>query len=113
MASSSPAGFKPFYRSSQGVNWHRRNNGDGTTSYAATHDVTNILESNKAQQNHNDGWFTDEKWGRRCASIPLVLWMKWLNEEGWDAFKPEYSDKLKQKLNDPEYRHLRTALWSM
>ncbi|MEL7445092.1 MAG: hypothetical protein AAGK02_04680 [Pseudomonadota bacterium] len=103
-----PAGFKPFYKSSQGVDWYRRNNGDGTVDYAFDEDVESILDQNKAMANHNDGWMS-EKWGRRRATIPLTLWMKWLNEEGWDAFAPENADRLMKRLRDPDYRFLLTA----
>ena len=71
-----PAGFKPFYFSSQGIQWYRRNNGDGTVDYAFNEDVEAILDRNKAMANHNSGWMS-EKWGRRRASIPLSLIMKW------------------------------------
>jgi len=110
---SRPAGFKPFYESSMGVQWYRRENEGGTTSYSFDQDVQPLLDQNKDAANTNAGWMGKDKWGRRAASIPLTLWMKWLNEEGWDAFNPEHFDKLKQKLNDPDYRYLRTAEWTI
>jgi hypothetical protein len=67
-----------------------------------------ILDRNKAMQNHNDG-YTHSREMRRVASIPLNLIYKWLQEEGWDAFNPQHSDKLAAKLNSEEYRYLRTA----
>jgi hypothetical protein len=107
-----PAGFKPFYRSSQGIQWYRRNNGDGTVSYCFDEDVQDVLEMNKAMANHNDGWMS-EKWGRRAARIPMAVWLKWLTEDGVDVFKPEGAEYLKRKLNDPDWRHLRTAEWTV
>lgn len=111
-AANKPAGFKPFYQSSQGIQWYRRNNGDGTVSYSFNEDVEPLLDQNKRMATHNDGWMS-EKWGRRAARIPMSIWLKWLNEEGWDCFDPRYADKLKQKLNDPDWRHLRTADWRL
>ena len=110
MLVDAPAGFNPFYVSSAGIKWYRRENNDGTTTYCINEDVEQILDQNKAEATHNDGWM-DEKWGRRCASIPLAVWLKWKVEEGWDAFDPACADKLKQKLNDPDWMYLRTAHW--
>ncbi len=103
-----PAGFKPFYKSSMGIQWYRRKNADGSVDHCFNEDVQAILDQNKAMANHNSGWMS-EKWGRRRASIPLTLWMKWLNEDGVDVFKPEHADYLKKKLRDPDYRYLLTA----
>jgi hypothetical protein len=74
----------------------------------SSYDCEPILEHNKAQYTHNDGYSPDRTL-RRAASIPLILWLKWLNEEGWDAFNPHHEDKLKRKLNSSEYLFLRTA----
>lgn len=72
-------------------------------------DVGPVLEWNKAAQNHNDG-YTADRTMRRAAFIPNIIRNKWLQEEGWDAYRPDlYGDKLIQKLNDPEWRYLRTA----
>jgi hypothetical protein len=74
----------------------------------STFDTTPILEQNKAMYSHNDG-YSPTRDLQRVASIPLILWMKWLNEEGWDAFDPACEHKLNQKLNSSEYLFLRTA----
>lgn len=105
---SAPAGFKPFFTSSVGIQHFRRVNDDGSVSYAAHQDLEPILDRNKAMANHNDGWAKGKEM-RRVASIPLMLVLKWKAEEGWDAFNPDHADKLAQKLNDPDYAHLRTA----
>ena len=103
-----PVGFKPFYRSTVGIQWYRRNNGDGTVDYAFNEDVQKVLDRNKEEFNHNPGWMS-EKWGRRRARIPMSLWLKWKTEEGVDVFQPEGADFLKRKLRDPDYRYLLTA----
>lgn len=72
-------------------------------------DVAPILERNKAMQAHNDGYSPSREL-RRVAFIPNILRLKWLNEEGWDAYRPDlYGERLVAKLNDPEWRFLRTA----
>ena len=67
-----------------------------------------VLEKNKAMATHNDGYSADRTL-RRVASIPVGLLLYWQNVEGWNAFAPENAAKLKAKLNDPDFRWLRTA----
>lgn len=72
-------------------------------------DVAPALEANKAAYNHNDG-YTPSRELRRAAYIPNIIRDKWLNEEGWDAYRPDlYGEKLVQKLNSNEWLYLRTA----
>lgn len=83
--------------------------GEGGLLIHSVQDVAPILERNKAMQNHNDG-YTPSRELRRVAFIPNIIRLKWLNEEGWDAYRPDlYGDKLVAKLNDPDWRFLRTA----
>ncbi len=97
----------PFHVSAAGVRrWFVRDE-DGL-HVAAFQDVDAILDRNKAMANQNDGWNGDRTM-RRVASIPLTLLMKWQAEEGWDPFDREHADRLARKLNDPDYRWLRTA----
>lgn len=82
------------------------------TRFASTQEVAPILEQNKAMANHNDG-YTADRTMRRAASIPYIVGLKWLHEEGWwfmDAgHDPDVARKLVGKLNSSEYAHLRTA----
>ncbi len=71
-------------------------------------DVASILEDNRAQYNHNDGYNADRSM-RRVAYIPQIIIQKWLNEEGLDVWNPEHKQRLMRKLNDPDWRYLRTA----
>jgi len=98
----------PVWRSAAGVDWNLTDHNDGNWCISAVQDVYQILELNKAMFTENSGWNWDKSM-RRCASIPHGLRLKWLVEEGWDAWNPEHEDALKKKLNDPDYRHLRTA----
>jgi hypothetical protein len=71
-------------------------------------DVEDIIERNKRLQNEPQ----KSDWGRHIATIPNNILLKWMLEEGvpvlgmpaheWDKF-------LRKKLNDPDWRHLRTA----
>lgn len=42
------------------------------------------------------------------GTIPNWLAMKWLNEEGWDCFDKNNMKRVLKKLQDPEYRWLKT-----
>jgi hypothetical protein len=73
-------------------------------------DVQPILELNKKEA------LGDSIYGptnpasdmRKVASIPLVIIEKWKRELGVDVFNKDHMPKVKQLLNDPEYKWLRT-----
>lgn len=72
-------------------------------------DVEPILELNQQLYNLDDrGWSDSGEW-RRAARIPNVIAMKWLMEEGINVFRREHWPRVAAKLNDPEWRKLRTA----
>lgn len=102
------ADWKPFFRSQAGIDYSMRHNADGTVSFLGQQDVAPLLDRNKAMANHNDGYSPTREM-RRVASIPAILINKWRDEEGWDPYDPANAAKLAQKLNDPDYLHLRTA----
>jgi hypothetical protein len=90
-----------------------RDEGDGRSTIVSVQDVTPVLERNKAMATHNDGYSPSREL-RRAAFIPNIIRQKWLNEEGWDAYRPDlYGEQLRRKLNDPDWRFLRTAEWRM
>jgi hypothetical protein len=96
-----------LFKSSAGIDhWMVR---DGkNTRFASTQGTDGILDQNKAMLTHNDGYTPDREM-KRVASVPYIVALKWLNEEGWWMFDPEHADKLAAKLNDPDWAHLRTA----
>lgn len=53
-------------------------------------------------------------WGRHVASIPNVIYVRWLNEEHASGnvslrlFSPEFDLIVQKKLADPEWAYLRT-----
>lgn len=100
--------MRPLYRSSAGVHHYWRPIGGDDYEVVSLQDAEPILEANKSAATHNDGYSKSREL-RRAASIPLILVLKWLNEEGWFAFDPACADKLKAKLNSSDYRYLRTA----
>lgn len=71
-------------------------------------DVSGVLDNNKLNYNHVNGWNADRSM-HKVATIPLSIITKWKLEEGLDVFNKEHRDRLKAKLNDPEWRYLRTS----
>ena len=74
-------------------------------------DVEPLLDLNKREQTGDSMYAT----GRgpagmhKVASIPLVIIEKWKAELGVDVMNKDHMPKVKQLLNDPEYRYLRTG----
>jgi len=99
-------------RSTAGIDHFIHTDDDGNTRYEAVAETDPVIEMNKAMRNHNDGYNADRDM-RRVASIPHIVGLKWLNEEGWwwmdYTHDPDVAKKLAQKLNDVEWQHLRTA----
>jgi hypothetical protein len=73
-------------------------------------DVEPLLDMNKRLANNDDYTKTGIKkeWWH-YASIPNVIIEKWLNEDGIDVFNKEDGKRVYKKLNDPEYRYLKTT----
>lgn len=73
-------------------------------------DVEPILEQNKMLRTMEQ----KSDWGRHVAEIPNVLYVKWLDEEhargntSLRLFTPEFDAIVQKKLNDPEWKYLRT-----
>lgn len=73
-------------------------------------DVEPILERNHALR----GMEQKSDWGRHVASIPNVIYIRWLDEEhrkgnaNLRLFTPEFDEIVQKKLADPDWAHLRT-----
>ena len=81
--------------------------GERTITAETVQDVEPILDLNKALQNagRQSGDF------RHIGTIPNVVLVKWLYEEGanvWRMSAHEFGQFIRRKLNDPDWRHLRT-----
>jgi len=75
-------------------------------------DCEAILESNKEKQSYGAEYFKSkgaegEYW--KVASIPIVIQYKWMIEDGIDIMNRDHMPKVIQKLNDPDWRYLKTA----
>jgi hypothetical protein len=83
--------------------------GDDGFALHTTQDVEPILDANKAKANMGRDYYAASKDIWRVASIPMSVQLKWMVEEGIDVYNPEHMPRIKKKLNDPEWRHLKTA----
>lgn len=85
----------------------RYHDGEGDTAAIETvQDVEPILDRNKAfaTEDQNDWW-------RLAASIPDVVTLQWMRDDGifWPKLpKREKTAYLRRKLNDSDWRHLKT-----
>ena len=68
-------------------------------------DVEPLLDLNKAEYDPDNKRFNRDL--HKVASIPLIVVERWLNE-GINVFDPAHMPLVRKKLNDPEYRFLRT-----
>jgi len=69
-------------------------------------DVAPILARNEALRSQPQ----KSDWGRHIATIPNVVLVKWMNEEGADVLRMsghEFGEFIRKKLDDPDWRHLR------
>ena len=67
------------------------------------------LDRNKALYNDPDQTWTEHKDMRLVASIPPAVQLKWLQTYGVRAWDKAHKGAVARLLNDPEWRHLRTA----
>ena len=86
-------------------------NTDDKSVIHSVQDVEPLLNLNKREQTGDSMYAT----GRgpagmhKVASIPLIIIEKWKAELGIDVMNKDHMPKVKQLLNDPEYRYLRTG----
>jgi len=88
--------------------------GEKKIIFERVQDVEPILENNKRLRSIPQ----KSDWGRHIASVPNVIWEKWLNEEfsrgvDWVRMSAselrEFENKLMaKKLADPDWAYLRT-----
>jgi hypothetical protein len=98
----------PLLTTAQGIVHSWEDHGDGSFTVHSAQDVAPLLEINKAMASHNDGWSPTREW-RRAAHIPAILLLKWRQEIGSDPLHPANRAWLMRKLNDSDWRFLRTA----
>lgn len=93
----------PLYEGDVAHYW--RDDGNGSGSVVSQADVTDEIEANKQSLNNTPRILKADFWPE--AHIPDIIVLKWLNEEGWSVFDKNAKDRLRRKLNDPDWRYLR------
>ena len=98
--------------------YHSYDHTEKKTWIEEVQDAQPRIELNKSIQTAEDGGamghnaltkigFKREWW--YVASIPIGVQYKWLREKGVDIHNKDHWPKVRQLLNDPEYRYLRTG----
>jgi len=80
----------------------------GRWAIETVQDIEPILDTNKAAQNdegYSKNGIKNDWW--HFARIPVVIQEKWLREEGIDIYNKDHWQKVKRKLNDPDYKYLK------
>lgn len=93
------SGIKYEFIDGEGDNFHVRQ----------VQDVQPYIDANKRRQNTGkEYWKAGGDW-RHEATIPLTVQMEWLNKYGIEVWNPDHKDAVVKKLNDPDWRYLKTA----
>jgi|TARA_R100000093_G_C1934755_1_gene69951 hypothetical protein len=91
-------------------NFHDYDHQTKVTTIRTTADVEPVLERNKLEYNDEEQKRAGIKAGFvKIASIPMAVIHKWKVEDGIDVFNKNHAEAVRRKLNDPEWRYLRTA----
>lgn len=86
----------------------------GISTITSVQDVEAHLDQNKARQNDGTGgWTSDAKEWRHAASIPMGVLEAWRVVDGIDWKNKDHLPRILQKLDDIEFRHLRTGLFRL
>lgn len=72
-------------------------------------DAAPILESNAIKRSQGRDYYARDKDLWKAASIPIGVAYKWLIEDGIDVYEDSHWPRVKKKLNDPDWRYLKTA----
>ncbi len=97
--------------------WHEYDPLTDTTTIGEIQDCQQVIETNKATQNIGtpggrlnayEQAGIKNSWAH-AATIPNSVINKWRIEEGIDVFNKNHIDAVTKKLNDPEWRFLRTG----
>lgn len=81
---------------------------DGSFALQRSQDVEPALEANRRLRAEGDGYSPSREL-RRIASIPTVVQFEWIRRYGVDPLARGNEALLRRLLNDPDWRHLRTA----
>lgn len=76
-------------------------------------DVEPLIDLNRRLYNDGTNGWTPSRDLKRVAHIPASVILIWKESYGVDVFNRNHAPALKRLLNDPEWRHLRSAPGSL
>ena len=85
--------------------------GEKKATVETIQDVEPIIEANKREQASGKSTTRDKSF-KKIASIPVIFMTQWMQQDGVNWFrlsKREQAAYLRRKLNDPQYKFLRTS----
>lgn len=94
--------------------WHEYDPATDTTTIESVYDMTAVVEHTTRHQNLETGGYRGpmkDFW--YAGEIPMGLIAKWRSEEGIDVFNKDHWPAVKKKLNDIDFRKLRTGLFNI
>jgi hypothetical protein len=74
-----------------------------------TQDVEPIIEANKIAQQASNNGYSPSKDLKHVASIPVGVILVWMERYGVDYATATDMEFIKKRLNDPDWKHLRTG----
>ena len=83
--------------------------GDDGFALHTAQDAQWTIEENKRKANAGREYYAKDPDMWRVASIPIGIQMEWLVKDGIDIYNPDHRERVKKKLNDPEWKYLKTA----
>lgn len=92
------------------ITWYEDTD-DGFNLITESPDISPILDRNKAMRGGSgkDHWTGDF---RLEASIPNIVLLDWATKDGVPAemiYSDEYAERIARRLNDSDFKHLKTA----
>jgi hypothetical protein len=88
--------------------WHDYDEASDRTTIGYSQDVEPVLDVNKDEYNNYDKHLDRGNEMRHVARIPASVQLKWLLEDGIDIHNKDHMGAVLRKLNDPDWRYLRT-----
>jgi hypothetical protein len=86
----------------------------GKSRILTEQDVEPLLDQNKARQTMGNGPAMDSEGAMwHAAHIPDAVILKWWLEDGIDVYNKGHIAAVKRKLDDSEWRHLRTNVFRL
>lgn len=80
----------------------------GYTGYEAGN-MAPLLDWTQYLRNTGIDDYNKKKASKHVACVPEWVQLKWLNDDGIQFLNPDHWDRVKAKLNDPEWAYLRTG----